>query len=82
MALKTFNIDHDTYKKFSDHCRREGLSMSKKVENFIKQELEKRFKDPRIYLSLHCFDGYCPEIRNQIYNYRNLEKMLQVSVTR
>jgi len=41
MALKTFNIDHETYKKFSDHCKNNGISMSKRVENFIKQELEK-----------------------------------------
>jgi hypothetical protein len=41
MALKTFNLDEETYKKFSNHCKTHGISMSKKVENFIKQELEK-----------------------------------------
>lgn len=39
MALKTFNIDEETYKQFSKHCKREGLSMSRKVENFIREEL-------------------------------------------
>jgi hypothetical protein len=41
MALKTFNLDEETYKEFSDHCKSEGISMSKKVENFIKTELNK-----------------------------------------
>lgn len=41
MALKTFNLDEEVYKEFSKHCKSQGISMSKKVENFIKQELEK-----------------------------------------
>jgi hypothetical protein len=41
MALKTFNVNEETYKKFSEHCKKEGISMSKKVENFLRQELEK-----------------------------------------
>ncbi|MBS3076763.1 hypothetical protein J4233_00665 [Candidatus Pacearchaeota archaeon] len=41
LALKTFNLDKEVYKQFSDHCKKNGVSMSKKVENFIKQELEK-----------------------------------------
>jgi hypothetical protein len=40
MALKTFNLDKDVYKEFSDHCKKNGMSMSKKVENFIREELE------------------------------------------
>jgi hypothetical protein len=40
MALKTFNLDDATHKKYAEHCKREGISMSKKVENFIKKELE------------------------------------------
>jgi hypothetical protein len=41
MALKTFNIDAHAYKKFSEHCKKEGISMSKKIENFIKDELDR-----------------------------------------
>lgn len=41
MALKTFNVDAQAYEEFSKHCKKEGLSMSKKVENFIKEELER-----------------------------------------
>lgn len=39
MALKTFNLDKDVYGEFSKHCKKHGISMSKKVENFIRQEL-------------------------------------------
>jgi hypothetical protein len=41
MALKTFNIDKEVYEEFSKHCKENGISMSKKVENFIKDELGK-----------------------------------------
>lgn len=40
MALKTFNLDKEVYKEFSEYCRKQGISMSKKVENFIREELE------------------------------------------
>lgn len=40
-TLKTFNLDEETYKQFSKHCKENGISMSKKVENFIKGELSK-----------------------------------------
>lgn len=41
MAIKTFNINEQIHKDYSAHCKKEGISMSKKVENFIKSELEK-----------------------------------------
>ena len=41
MALKTFNLDPELYKRFSNHCKKEGFSMSKKVENFLRKEIEK-----------------------------------------
>ena len=40
-ALKTFNLDSNAYQEFSEYCKREGISMSKRVEYFIKSELEK-----------------------------------------
>jgi len=40
-ALKTFNLDEELYKQFSEYCKSNGISMSKKIENFIKDELEK-----------------------------------------
>ena len=39
MALKTFNLDKEIYEEFSGHCKKNGISMSKKIENFIRQEL-------------------------------------------
>ena len=39
MALKTFNLNEETYKKYSNHCKKQGISMSKQVEKFIAQEL-------------------------------------------
>lgn len=41
MAIKTFNLDAKVYGEFSKHCKKQGISMSKKVENFIKQEMIK-----------------------------------------
>ncbi len=41
MALKTFNIDDRLYKEFSAYCKKHGMSMSKKIDNFIREELEK-----------------------------------------
>ena len=41
MALKTFNIDEKIYNEFSKHCKKNGISMSKKVEKFISEEIEK-----------------------------------------
>jgi len=45
VTLKTFNLDEETYKEFSKHCKANGISMSKKVENFIKNELS-QLKSP------------------------------------
>lgn len=41
MALKTFNLDDVAYKEFSKYCKKNGISMSKKIENFIRDELDK-----------------------------------------
>jgi len=40
MALKTFNLNGEIYKEFSEYCKKQGISMSKKIENFIREELE------------------------------------------
>jgi len=50
MALKTFNVDEEAYKKFSEFCRENGLSMSKQVEIFIKSQLEEKPKVRAEYL--------------------------------
>ena len=40
MAIKTFNVDEEAYRKFSQFCKENGLSMSKQIEIFIKSQLE------------------------------------------
>ena len=36
MALKTFNVEEKSYKKFSEFCKGHGISMSKQVDLFMK----------------------------------------------
>lgn len=70
MAIKTFNIDKEAYEQFSAHCKKHGVSMSKKVENFIKEEISKikdkaptkkltGKKEAAIPQGLHTFSKYC-----------------------
>ncbi len=40
-VLRTFNLDAKLYSEFSSYCKGFGISMSKRVESFIKQELDK-----------------------------------------
>jgi antitoxin component of RelBE/YafQ-DinJ toxin-antitoxin module len=39
MVLKTFNLNEETYKKFSEFCKQHGLSMSKQVNIFIESQI-------------------------------------------
>ena len=39
MVLKTFNLDEETYNKFSKFCKENGISMSKQVNFFIKNQM-------------------------------------------
>jgi len=50
MALKTFNINPQVYKKFSDFCKSNGLSMSKQINIFIEAQMEEKPKVRREYL--------------------------------
>lgn len=40
MVLKTFNVEEEVYKKFSDFCKGHGVSMSKQVELFMESMVE------------------------------------------
>ena len=51
MTLKTFNLDEDTYKRFSEFCKENGLSMSKQIDIFIKAQLEEEPKVREEYLN-------------------------------
>jgi len=37
----TLSIDEKTYEEYRKHCEENGLILSKKVEMFMKEELEK-----------------------------------------
>ncbi|MBM3233996.1 hypothetical protein FJZ19_02785 [Candidatus Pacearchaeota archaeon] len=50
MALKTFNVEEETYQKFSDFCRQNGISMSKQIDIFMKAQLEEKPKVRAEYL--------------------------------
>ena len=50
MVLKTFNLDEETYNKFSEFCRQNGISMSKQIDIFIKAQLEEKPKVRAEYL--------------------------------
>ena len=50
MVLKTFNLDEETYNKFSEFCRQNGISMSKQIDIFIKAQLEEKPKIRAEYL--------------------------------
>jgi hypothetical protein len=39
MVLKTFNLNEETYRKFSEFCREHGISMSKQVNLFIESQM-------------------------------------------
>ncbi len=70
MGLKTFNLSEDSYKTFSEHCKKEGISMSKKIDNFIKSEMERMGKQVKVSKEIikkkktilqehHSFSKYC-----------------------
>lgn len=50
MVLKTFNVQEDVYKKFSDFCKGHGVSMSKQVEMFMESMVEEDPKAKQEYL--------------------------------
>ncbi len=50
MSIKSFNIDDETYKKFSEYCKDNGISMSKQVEFFMKSIIETEPKAKKEYL--------------------------------
>ena len=41
MAIKTFNIDETVYKQFSTYCKKNGINMSGRIENYIREELNR-----------------------------------------
>jgi len=50
MALKTFNLDEESYKKFSDFCKENGISMSRQIEIFIRAQIAEKEEVRQEYL--------------------------------
>ena len=50
MALKTFNLNEEVYKKFSSFCKEHGISMSRQIELFIESQLETEPEAKKEYL--------------------------------
>ena len=50
MVLKTFNVQEETYNKFSRFCKDYGISMSKQVEIFMRSQIEEEPKAKKKYL--------------------------------
>jgi len=50
MVLKTFNVEKETYEKFSQFCKQHGISMSKQVEFFMEMMVVKEPEAKREYL--------------------------------
>lgn len=50
MVLKTFNVQENTYKKFSSFCKNNGISMSKQIDFFMKSIVEDEPKVKKEYL--------------------------------
>ncbi|MFA6022923.1 MAG: hypothetical protein WC781_02435 [Candidatus Pacearchaeota archaeon] len=50
MVLKTFNLNEEVYKKFSEFCKANGISMSKQVEIFIQAQMAESPKVREEYL--------------------------------
>ncbi len=40
MVIKTFNVNEETYQKYSSFCKERGISMSKQVDMFLKSQIE------------------------------------------
>lgn len=64
MGMKTFNIDEEVYKEYSNHCKEHGISMSKRVEGFIKEEVKRIKAIAKLEFKTdlsedHSFKKYC-----------------------
>ena len=36
MTIKSFNVEDETYTKFSNYCKGNGISMSRQIDFFMK----------------------------------------------
>jgi hypothetical protein len=50
MVLKTFNVSEDIYKRFSELCKGNGISMSKQIDFFMRSVVEEDPEAKKEYL--------------------------------
>jgi antitoxin component of RelBE/YafQ-DinJ toxin-antitoxin module len=50
MVLKTFSVQEEIYKKFSEFCKGHGVSMSKQIEMFMESMIQNEPKAKKEYL--------------------------------
>jgi len=50
MAIKSFSIDEETYRKFSGFCKENGINMSKQVEFMMQSIVEEEPEVRKEYL--------------------------------
>lgn len=50
MVIKTFNVNEESYSKFSSYCKQFGLSMSKQIDMFMRSQIEEKPKVREEYL--------------------------------
>lgn len=46
MVIRTFNVDDAIYQEYIAYCKKNGISMSKRIEQFIKEDLARITKEP------------------------------------
>lgn len=50
MVIKSFNVEDETYQKFSEYCKGNGISMSKQIDFFMKFVLEEEPEVKKEYI--------------------------------
>lgn len=45
MSIKSFNVEQETYKRFSEYCKANGINMSKQIEFFMESVIS---EDPEV----------------------------------
>ena len=50
MVIKSFNVEDETYQKFSEYCKGSGISMSKQVDFFMKSVIEEEPEAKKEYI--------------------------------
>ena len=50
MVLKTFNVEEEVHKKFSEFCKGHGVSMSKQIELFMESFIVEEPEAKKEYL--------------------------------